>query len=411
MSKEPGGDERTRVAVIGAGPVGLEAALQMTAAGFDTVVHERDTVAANVKRWGHVGLFSPFGMNSSEVGRLAVGAGRPGDESLLSGDAFATKYLEPLARAVGLEAEIHEQSEVVAISRQATWKHHLVGRRGEAADRFQLLIESAAGESVEVADVVLDCSGTWGNHNPIGAGGMFCPGERRVMESVDYQIPDIGGEEAGRFVGRQTLVVGSGHSAATAVVALAGLAAESPETGVTWITRGERDRPLEEMADDPLPARAELVDEANRLATDDSSPVDWMPGVLVLAIDGQPGGLSVAVEDRDHQRRVIAADVVLGLAGCRPDRSLYGELQIHECYATGGPIRLAAELLGETSGDCLIQSAGGIETLQSPEPDFFILGAKSYGRDPRFLLRVGLEQIGLVVAHLVATHDPGRVSA
>ena len=45
-------------------------------------------------------------------------------------------------------------------------------------------------------------------------------------------------------------------------------------------------------------------------------------------------------------------------------------------------------------------SAGGIEALQSPEPDFYILGSKSYGRDSRFLLRVGLEQVELVVEHL-----------
>ncbi len=396
--------------IIGAGPIGLEAAIRLSASGFETVVHERDTVAANVKRWGHVELFSPFVMNSSRAGREAVGADRPDDEALLSGEAFATRYLQPLARSVARQAVIHEHSAVVSISREATWKHHLVGRRSEVSDRFLLLIEGAGGESVERADVVLDCSGTWGTHNPIGAGGICCPGERRVMEVGDYEIPETGGDGAERFAGRHTLVVGSGHSAATAVVALAGLA-ESAATRVSWITRGQRAIPLEVAAEDPLPVRAALVTAANRLATDDDSVVEWLPGALVLGIDGGPGQLSVAVDDPRRGREVIAADVVLGLTGCRPDRSLYGELQVHECFATGGPMRLAAELLGETSEDCLKQSVAEIETLQSPEPNFFILGSKSYGRDSRFLIQVGLEQVELVAEHLVGTHALERVES
>jgi hypothetical protein len=31
--------------------------------------------------------------------------------------------------------------------------------------------------------------------------------------------------------------------------------------------------------------------------------------------------------------------------------------------------------------------------LTSPEPDFFILGARSYGRGSTFLLKLGFEQI------------------
>jgi hypothetical protein len=413
MSTEPA----PRVVIIGAGPIGLEAALRLSASGFETVVHERDTVASNVKRWGHVELFSPFAMNSSRAGREAVGADRPDDEALLSGAAFVTRYLQPLARSVGRQAVIHEHSSVVSVSREATWKHHLVGRRFEVSDRFLLLIEGAGGESVERADAVLDCSGTWGTHNPIGAGGICCPGERRVMEVGDYEIPEMGGDGAERFAGRHTLVVGSGHSAATAVVALAGLAesaesdTESAATRVSWITRAQRAAPLEVAAEDLLPGRAALVTAANRLATDDDPVVEWLPGALVLGIDGGPGQLSVAVDDPRRGREVIAADVVLGLTGCRPDRSLYGELQVHECYATGGPMRLAAELLGDTSEDCLQQSVAGIETLQSPEPNFFILGSKSYGRDSRFLMRVGLEQVELVAKHLVATHALERVES
>ncbi|MCZ6778997.1 MAG: hypothetical protein O7F16_08495 [Acidobacteria bacterium] len=86
-------------------------------------------------------------------------------------------------------------------------------------------------------------------------------------------------------------------------------------------------------------------------------------------------------------------DRVIANVGYRPDRSLYEELQVHECYATQGPMRLAAALLGEGSADCLGQTSHGADSLRNPEPDFFILGAKSYGRNPHFLLTVGHAQI------------------
>ncbi len=31
--------------------------------------------------------------------------------------------------------------------------------------------------------------------------------------------------------------------------------------------------------------------------------------------------------------------------------------------------------------------------MRNPEPGFFIIGAKSYGRDSRFLIHLGLEQV------------------
>ena len=56
-------------------------------------------------------------------------------------------------------------------------------------------------------------------------------------------------------------------------------------------------------------------------------------------------------------------------------------------------MKLAAKLLGETSADCLDQISHGPDVLRNPEPDFYILGAKSYGRNSNFLIQVGLRQI------------------
>ena len=70
---------------------------------------------------------------------------------------------------------------------------------------------------------------------------------------------------------------------------------------------------------------------------------------------------------------------------------------------------LAAALLAARAGagdappDCLDQVSHGPDTLKNPEPDFYILGAKSYGRNAYFLLRLGHAQIEDVMTLLAAS--------
>ena len=101
--------------------------------------------------------------------------------------------------------------------------------------------------------------------------------------------------------------------------------------------------------------------------------------------------------------RTVTVDRILALTGYVGDAGLYRQLQVHECYATSGPMKLSAALLGAagTAGDCLAQTRHGVEALKNPEPGFFILGAKSYGRNNTFLLRVGWQQVEEVFGALV----------
>ena len=53
------------IAVIGGGPVGLAAAAHLVTRGVPVRLYEAgETVAANVRDWGHVRLFSPWGFNT-----------------------------------------------------------------------------------------------------------------------------------------------------------------------------------------------------------------------------------------------------------------------------------------------------------------------------------------------------------
>ena len=101
-------------------------------------------------------------------------------------------------------------------------------------------------------------------------------------------------------------------------------------------------------------------------------------------------------------REHFEVDHVLALNGSAPDASIYRQLQVHECYASLAPIKLAAQLLAQRRGGRLPDARGArAETLRNPEPGFFILGAKSYGRNSQFLLRTGWEQVDAVFEQLL----------
>jgi thioredoxin reductase len=396
-----------RIAIIGAGPIGLEAALYAVLAGYDPHVYDRGSVAANMQQWGHVKLFSPFGMNASSWGRETLATGPsaqplPADDALLTGRQFVEQYLQPLSRLPQLAGRIHDHVRVDSISRSHHLKGDQIGKPGRAEDPFQLLLTDKSGERMAETDIVLDCSGTYGNHNWIGSGGIPCIGERQALVDSDYLLPDITGSDRNQFVGKTTLVAGSGYSAATAIVALASLAAREPQTRAIWVTRSTRTPPITPVAEDPLFERARLTAEANRLAVAEDSPVEWLPGRhfrrITRNLREPDAQYTVRLESNDPSNSQtveaeLTVDRVIANVGYRLDRTLYEELQIHECYASSGPMKLAAALLGETSADCTAQSSHGPETLRNPEPNLFILGAKSYGRDNRFLLQIGHQQI------------------
>jgi thioredoxin reductase len=400
MSIRSEGMPGKRIAIIGAGPIGLEAALYARMQGFDVAVFEKGTVAANVRSWGHVRLFSPFGINSSEWGREALSqTSLPADDALLTGAEFSEQYLLPLSQHLLLQDCIRENTRVVTIGKRRFGKGDAIGNRLRLKAPFTLLIESATNdEELLEADFVLDCSGTFGNHNWLGEGGIPAIGERQLAERIDYHLPDIAGRDRARFSGSRTLVVGSGYSAATAIVTLGELAKQESGTEIFWLTRHANETPLPSIDGDTLQGRVGLTLRANELATGADSRVTWISASTVqqVALDDDRN-FKVTIEKNAEQGgsscKVLSVQNVIANVGYHPDRSLYEELQIHECYASQGPMKLAAALMGQTSADCMTQSTPGADTLKNPEPGFFILGAKSYGRDSRFLLRIGLEQI------------------
>ncbi|MEA2182644.1 MAG: hypothetical protein QOF69_1829, partial [Solirubrobacteraceae bacterium] len=192
-------------------------------------------------------------------------------------------------------------------------------------------------------------------------------------------------------------LTGAGHSAQTAARALAVLARDAPGTRVIWAIRSP-DPSWGAVEADPLPERARLTQAAADLVGGASAAVEARLGYVTEALTPRDGRIAVTL--RNGAADVVTVDRVLALNGGVGDYSIYRQLQVHECYATSAPMKLSAALLGAAAGDCLDQQSHGPETLTNPEPGFFILGAKSYGRNSQFLMRIGWAQIDDVMGLL-----------
>jgi thioredoxin reductase len=401
-----------RIAVLGAGPIGLEAALYARTLQLPVTVYERGRAGEHLHRWGHVRLFSPFGMNATPLGKSAIRTDQPRhefppDADCITGKEHLAAYLEPLARTELLRSCIRTQTQVLAIGRRGFLKEESPGDSKRGQQPFRLLVrEGDRTERIEEADVVIDCTGTYGQHRWLGDGGIPAVGETAWEKEICYTLDDVLGSRKTHYAGKTVLVIGGGYSAATTVCNLARLSEDYPETWITWLTRGKSTQPIKRIPGDPLRERDRLAARANTLATRGESGVEFHPAAAIDEIDCSSPDKGFRVVARiAGKSRTFEADRLIANVGYSPDNSLYRELQVHECYASLGPMTLAAALLQHSGSDCLAIPAQGPAALQNPEPNFYILGAKSYGRNSNFLLRNGFEQVKEVFSLIAGKSD------
>lgn len=402
-----------RVAILGAGPIGLDAALACLDNGWPCTVYESAaSVAANVTAWSHIRLFTPWSMNVSPrmLAYLnAAGIAPPGPaEHCPTGGEFAEQLLRPLAELPELAAVIRRRTQVLAVARQGLLKHEEIATQQRGSHPFRLLLAGSHDgaddvERVEHADLLLDCTGAYGRANFLGDGGIPAPGELRVADRITSRIPDLG-READEWAGRRVLLVGAGKSAQTVARDLAELVVERPGTSVVWAVRAA-DPDWGEVPEDPLEQRQKLVEVAQRLRSGAVPGVQVRTAVVIDSLripkHGTDDGVVVTLRSNTGDVEELVVDRIIGLTGFLGDTSLYRQLQVHECYATAAPMNLSAALLGATGdgpADCLAQASLGVAALRVPEPNFFVLGMKSYGRNSTFLLRVGYEQVDEVIS-------------
>jgi thioredoxin reductase len=383
-----------RLAVIGAGPIGLAAALGGIARKWDVTVLEVDEVGSSIRRWGPTRFFSPLTMNVSPVMAEALRGNLPPEDALLTGPEFVDRVLGPLAASEALSGRILTGHRVLAVGRAELTRCDYAGHPIRSERPFRLLVKTPRGEEIVEAEAVIDASGVYGLPLAVGNGGVPAPGELAAAGRLIRTLGEFH-QRLECFRGRHVLLVGHGHSAANAIVELARRAEEGHGAQAVWAIRSLNRRPCIEVASDPLPERQRVVSEANRLA---AAPPAW------LRIERRAGVESITEEEGGRLRvrlsgdRVIQVDEIIGLTGYRPDLSILSELALSIDPATEGAAHLARALSNVT--DCLsVPSVRGLD-LESGEPGFYLAGAKSYGRTRSFLLKNGYAQLDTILARL-----------
>ncbi len=389
------GSNALPVAVIGAGPVGLAAAAHLVRYQQPFIVFEAGSEpGAAIRQWGHVTTFSPWRYMVDAAARdLLEGAGwqAPDPDALPTGRDLVDRFVSPLAQHPAIAPNVRYRSRVASVGRRDFDK---VRTKGRDRQPFEIRLES--GEVIE-ARAVIDASGTWPHPNPAASGGVPVPGEREHADRITYGIPDVIGRDRSRYAGKRVLVVGSGHSAFNVILDLLTLSEQAPDTTIVWAMRRDSlDTVWGGGASDALEARGELGQRARRAV--ESGRIRVLTPFRLRSIAAAGDALSIAGAIRGDET-AITVDQLVVCTGFRPGLEMLREVRLSidpwlECTSALGP------LIDPNEHSCGTVRPHGARELAHAEKDFYIIGMKSYGRAPTFLLATGYEQARSVVAML-----------
>lgn len=387
------------VLIIGAGPIGLAAAANLAERGIDfTVVEAGDRVGSSIRLWGHTRLFSPWRHVIDPASRRlldAAGWVGPANEGRApTGHELIDDYLTPLATLPEIGSRIRFGMHVVAVTREGMDRTRSAGREKTP---FLLRLETTDGQIEELTGrAVIDASGTYTTPNPLASTGLNPIGADQVRNIVVHALPDVLGTDRTTFAGKHVTVVGAGHSAANTLIALAELAETEPRTRVTWLIRTPSAIRVSSSPADELADRARLGSRVDHLVR--TGVIEQIDSFEISR--AQPHGKGVRLigrrrgEDATHD-----TDVVVNATGFRPDLGMLREVRLDLDDIVEAPRRLAS-LIDPNLHSCGTVSPHGFAELRHPEQGFFLVGMKSYGRAPTFLLATGYEQVRSIIAWL-----------
>ena len=396
-------DSKLPVAIIGAGPVGLAAACHSIARGLTPLIFEvGPNAGASIEKWAHVRMFSPWGFNvDKQATKLLAAHGwvAPAEDAYPTGRELLDEYVYPLAALPSLNRHLWLNSEVLAVTRLG---QDVMKTKSRAAAPFLLRVRTQDGEKDVLASAVIDASGTFRSPNWMGAHGIPALGEKDLADRISYGIPEVLHSERQRYANRRVMVIGSGHSAFNVLQDLTRLALQEPGTKIFWVIRGSSlDRILGGGANDKLEERGKLGQRIRQLLNDGA--IELFTNIAINKVFATDDG--VVVEADGHALPVV--DEVVVATGFRPKLELLAELRLALDSATQSPINLAP-LIDPNEHSCGTVRPHGAVELAHPDEGIFIVGMKSYGRAPTFLLLTGYEQVRSVVAALAGDWDAAK---
>ena len=396
------------VAIVGGGPVGLAAAAHLSLRNIPFILFEAgEQVGASIRSWEHVRVFSPWRYNIDKAARqLLDEAGwiQPDEEVLPTGRELYNQYFKPFSELASIAPYLYLKSKVVAIGRKNQDK---LKTKGRETLPYVLQVLHRTGEVIQFeARAIIDASGTWSSPNPIGSGGVYAGGELENSSRIFYGIPDVLGKYRDRYKNKHVLVVGAGHSAINSILELDKLKEEFPATTIHWVLRKKHVSEVYGGQEaDALPARGALGIKIEQLVNDGRVNV-YTPFQIHQLIE-QHGKLNLVGYQNEEKRILSGIDEIVSNTGARPDFSFLREVRLNIDPALESVAEIA-ELIDPNIHSCGTVRPHGELELRQPDKDFYIVGSKSYGRAPTFLMATGYEQVRSVVAALAGDWEAAR---
>lgn len=273
---------RTEVAIIGAGPVGLELAAALRRAGKNVVQIDRGPIGASITRWPRNTRFF------SAPERVAI-AGYPlhsPDQQPVTGEMYLA-YLRGLVEALGLEVKTYEEVE----------------RIRKCTDGFRIHTRSLTGAAEYAADRVVLATGDMADHERLNI-----PGEDLPHVKAQLDLPHL-------YFQQRLLIVGGKNSALESALRCFRAGAR--------VSISYRGKEFDSSTVRPglLPEVEMLIEKGMIEYFPQTAPTSIAPGSVELArvCNGVPSAT---------ERRTVPADFVMPCIGYRADRRLFEQLGV-----------------------------------------------------------------------------------
>lgn len=406
-------DTPARIVIMGAGPIGVEAALYGRFLGYDVEVHEQLEPFSNVRIWGDLPLAQTFEQLSSPLGRAAIQTQMPehrlpGLQELLTAPQWLESYLTPLSQVDLIADSIYPQSRIAQIARESWLKSDSVDLKTASDELFLFRVQDfasgSAQEELRLADIVIDASGSrefpggWGpgGMEPVGSGSI--PEDRLIRDYLtNRRLVDV-------ELGQRIAVVGESLAAQAQLVALLAVAQKRAALAITWVTRlsaeqltAAIDSRFREQLTQAIDLRSIVVEPSRQVSAVDLRSNQLRLQLLRLETSDESADESDESEEEgpfvypslDARFETQIFDTVFALPKTLPNRNPTNEL------------RLARDSASEC---CLGEKLPGLKTwnVMTSEPNFYTIGSASAGRDHEgFRFSDGLDQIRALFALIV----------
>jgi hypothetical protein len=396
-------DTPATIGIIGAGPIGLEAALYGRYLGYDVIVFENRkleeilSTGEGPATWEFAkDLVSPLGMKAIQAQDESWQPPGPNDRWTVS--QWWANYLRPLAESDLVAESIRFDSRVATIAR-SDWRRHEQPTPEECEEGrggWDFIIES--GGDRPAVDALIDASGL-AFQLGVADGGLQVRGDvYPSMAPPLTQVATLGTKaiELHPSAGKRTLVAGDSLEAIESLMTLLEIKSKFPATGIVWATPHDRERAPTGPIDPARfgtgrPLLEAAITKVNQVALE-GNEIEWRPGSPIERIDqlndeAVRSKWKVAIAGENPAEATFD---VLHLHGQRvPDWSLERELQFWSCPVWGSIPSVSPYVKAHMPG-----------VPPMIEPNFYIAGEKSYGRLETFRFVDGLAQIKAIFADL-----------